>query len=60
MTLDQLAKYFGYNENSFKANYKRTIRNLAKKGIFITKTGYGNTANYEINYGRPQNEQKNR
>ena len=56
MNISELAKYFGYNENSLKTNYKRTVSNLAKKGIYIIKTGYGDKAKYEIRY---RQEQKN-
>ena len=57
MTFSELAKYFNYNEASLKANYKRTIKNLSKKGIFIVKTGYGSTATYEIIYKEIKNDE---
>lgn len=50
MTLQQLANHFQYSISSLKANYQRTIKNLSKKGIYIIKTGYGDKANYEIQY----------
>ena len=60
MTLSELAKYFNYSESSLKANYKRTIKNLSKKGIFIIKTGYGDKANYQIVYKEIIDGQENR
>lgn len=57
MTFSELAKYFNYSEASLKANYKRTIKNLSKKGIFIIKTGYGSTATYEIIYKKVNNNE---
>ena len=56
MNIDELAEYFGYSKSSLKANYKRTIKNLEKKGIFIIKTGYGEKANYQIKYKEINNE----
>ena len=56
MNLYELAQYFGYSEASLKANYKRTVNNLAKKGIFIIKTGYGDNAKYKIKYKEIQHE----
>jgi len=57
MTLSELAKYFNYSESSLKANYKRTVKNLSKKGIFIIKTGYGDTATYQIIYKEIENNE---
>lgn len=56
MNLKELAQYFGYSETSLKANYKRTVNNLAKKGIYVIKNGYGNNAKYKIIYKEVQNE----
>ena len=60
MKLHELAEYFGYTESSLKANYKRTVNNLAKKGIIIIKKGYGQDAEYYIKYKELQDVEKNR
>ena len=51
MNLKELSTKLGYSENTFKRSFNRTCETLKKnKGIIITKTGYGNTADYIITY----------
>lgn len=51
MTLKELCEKIGYSENTLKRSFKRTKENLEKnKGIIITKTGYGDTADYQLEY----------
>lgn len=50
MTLKELSIKLNYSENTFKRSFNRTCEALRKKGIIITKTGYGETADYTISY----------
>lgn len=50
LTIEELAKELGRSENSILKNYKRTKENLAKKGIFISRSGTGKNAKYKIEY----------
>lgn len=50
MTLSELAKELKIKESTIKQNFKRTQETYAKRGIAITKIGYGKSANYEIKY----------
>ncbi len=50
MTLQEVCKILGKSENTLINAFKRTQTNLAKKGIILTKEGYGKKANYTITY----------
>lgn len=60
MNLKELSTKLGYSENTFKRSFNRTCEVLKrKKGIIITKTGYGDTADYIITYDDSLIEKKN-
>lgn len=50
MTLQELCKFLGKSESTLKHAFPSTCKNLAKKGIIITKMGYGKNAEYFITY----------
>lgn len=50
MTLQELCMRLGRSEKTMTNSYQRTIKTLAKRGIIVSKTGRGPTANYEIDY----------
>lgn len=50
MTLQEVCKVLGKSEITLINAFKRTQENLAKKGIILTKEGYGKKANYTITY----------
>lgn len=59
MNLKELSTELGYSENTFKRSFNRTCETLRKnKGIIITKTGYGDTADYTITYDNSLIEKK--
>ena len=60
MNLKELSTKLGYSENTFKRSFNRTCETLKRnKGIIITKTGYGDTADYIITYDDSLIEKKN-
>ena len=50
MTLREVAALLGKSEKTIKYAFKRTQENLRKKGIILMKWGYGDKAEYEIEY----------
>lgn len=50
MKLDEVCKVLGKSESTIKNAFKRTQKNLAKKGIILTKEGVGKDAEYIITY----------
>lgn len=57
MTLQEVCKILGKSEITLINAFKRTQENLKKKGIILTKEGYGKKANYTIIYeGEKNNE----
>lgn len=56
MTLIEVCKILGKSESTLTNAFKRTQINLRKKGIILTKEGYGKTATYTITY---EGEQEN-
>lgn len=57
MTLQEICKILGKSETTLISAFRRTQKNLKKKGIILTKEGEGRNANYTIIYeGDNQNE----
>lgn len=57
MTLQEICKILGRSETTLISAFRRTQKNLRKKGIILTKEGEGRRANYTIIYeGDNQNE----
>ena len=50
MTLQEVCKILGKSESTMRKEFIRTQANLKKKGIILTKEGYGKKANYTITY----------
>lgn len=50
MTLQEVCKILGKSETTLISAFNRTQANLKKKGIILTKEGYGKKANYNIIY----------
>lgn len=58
MTREELALVLGKDINTLITNFPRTAANLRKKGIIITKWGYGKKAEYEIEYEDIESEEE--
>ena len=57
MTLQEICKILGKSETTLISAFRRTQKNLRKKGIILIKKGEGRNANYTITYeGDSQNE----
>ena len=57
MTLQEICKILGKSETTLISAFRRTQKNLKKKGIILTQEGEGRNANYTIIYeGDNQNE----
>ena len=50
MTLQEVCKILGKSETTLVSSFKRTKENLEKKGIILTKEGYGKKAQFYIEY----------
>ena len=50
MTLQEVCKILGKSETTLITSFKRTQKNLAKKGIVLIKIGKGKNAEYTIEY----------
>lgn len=50
MTLQEVCKQLGKSETTLIASFNRTVANLKKKGIILTKIGQGKNADYSIVY----------
>lgn len=50
MTLKEVAFTLGLKESTLRKQFPRTQETLRKKGIIITKWGYGKNAEYDIEY----------
>lgn len=50
MTLQEVCKILGKSETTLITSFNRTKKNLAKKGIILTKDGVGKNAVYTIAY----------
>ena len=50
MTLQEVCKILGKSEITLTSSFKRTKENLEKKGIILTKEGYGKKAQFYIEY----------
>ena len=50
MTFQELCKILGKSESTLKHAFPSTCKNLEKKGIIVTKKGYGKTAEYFVDY----------
>lgn len=59
MTLKEVAMHLGKSEVTLRTKFKRTQENLKKKGIILTKTGYGDKADYQIIYQKEINKNGN-
>ena len=58
MTLSELSKIVGIAEGTLKNQFKREAERLAKKGIFISKTGRGKSVEYFIEYDELFNDNR--
>lgn len=58
MTIEELGKTLGISTTTLKDQFPKTKAKLAEKGIIITKTGRGKTANYEIEYNNVFNDER--
>lgn len=59
MNLQELCKELQLSENTLKRSFNRTVDSLKRnKGIILTKTGYGDSANYTITYDETVKEIK--
>ena len=58
MTIEELGKTLGISTTTLKDQFPKTKVKLAEKGIIITKTGRGKTANYEIEYNNVFNDER--
>ena len=56
MTLEELAQILGRDKITLSRNFPRTQQALANKGIIITKWGWGDKAEYEIEYEEREEE----
>ena len=50
MTIEEVAQALGREKVTLLRNFRRTQRALAKKGIILMKWGWGEDAEYEIEY----------
>lgn len=50
MTLQEVSKALGKSETTLTFSFKRTQKNLEKKGIILIKKGYGKKAQFYIKY----------
>lgn len=50
MTLQEVCKILGKSETTLISAFNRTQANLKKKGVILTKEGYGKNADYTITY----------
>lgn len=50
MTLQEVAAALGKSLSTLQNNFPRTQEALAKRGIILTKWGWGKNAEYEIEY----------
>lgn len=57
MKLEELAQILGREKVTLGRNFPRTQQALAKKGIIITKWGWGEDAEYEIEYEEREEEE---
>lgn len=48
MTLDEFCEKFGYNKSTVQNNFKRTVENMLKKGLLLTREGRGSQADYKV------------
>lgn len=59
MNLQELCKEIQMSEKTLKSSYNRTVDSLKRnKGIIVTKTGRGDSADYQIEYDNSQKEEK--
>lgn len=58
MTKQELAQHFGVSINTLDSNFPKFCQNKLKKGIKITREGYGEKANYTITQVEPQEVDK--
>ena len=56
MTLQEVCKILGKSETTLISSFKRTQKNLEKKGIILIKKGIGRNADYSIIYKENNNE----
>ena len=57
MTLEEVAEELGKCKKTIYYNLARTQKNLAKKGIILSKWGWGKNAEYEIEYEDVEEEE---
>ena len=50
MTLKEVSLLLGKDEKTIYYNFARTQANLRKKGIILSKWGYGKNVEYEVEY----------
>ena len=46
MALEEICKKLNLSENTIKHAFKRTQKNLTKKGLILIKKGYGKQSEY--------------
>ena len=58
MTKQELADYFGISISTINTNFPLLCKNQLKRGFLITKTGYGNAADYTVERVKKQDIDK--
>ena len=58
MTLAEVCKILGRSEKTITQQFNRTQERLLKKGIVLTRTGRGESADYQISYVQDEKENK--
>lgn len=56
MTLAEVCKILGRSEKTLAQQFSRTQERLLKKGIILTRTGRGESADYQISYVKDENK----
>lgn len=55
MTLEEICKKLNLSENTIKHGFKRTQKNLIKKGLILIKEGYGKQSEYFLTISEEEN-----
>ena len=56
MTLEEMAKELNRSPKTIYHNWERTVTTFAKKGIILTRWGWGKNIEYEIEYEELEDE----
>lgn len=56
MTLEEMAKELNRSPKTIYKNWERTVATFAKKGIILTRWGWGKNIEYEIEYEELEDE----